>query len=345
MKRHGGLWPRIVDADNIRAAYLRARKGKGWQRNVLRFESRLDENLNFVRDLLLSKTYKTSKYRVKLVHEPKRREIFVLPFSPDRIVQHALLNVVAPIWDNMFLHDSYCCRNRKGPHKGSNKTMVHVRKYSYCLKCDVSKFYPSIRHDVLFNIVQRKIKCPDTLWLFREIIYSPGDGVNAPIGNYTSQWFGNLYLNELDMMIKHELRCKAYLRYCDDFCLFGDDKTLLNWMSGKIENFLASRLGLRLSKRDLFPVARGVDFLGYRHFPEGYLLLRKRTAKRMRKRLRSIPAMLESGRVGLDTARSMVASARGWMRWANARNLSVSMGIDFLEKSIRDRIAHHAAIQ
>ena len=344
MRRHGNLWARVVDPQNIRLAYARARKGKGWQHNVRRFDRNLDANLERIREMLVSKTYRASSYRLKMVYEPKLREIFVLPFSPDRIVQHALLAVVAPIWDRMFLADSYCCREGKGPHKGSTRTMEHVRKYRYCLKCDVSKFYPSIQHDVLMGIVQRKIKCPDTLELFREIIYSPGGGKNAPIGNYTSQWFGNLYLNELDMMVKHQLRCRAYLRYCDDFCLFHDDKVLLGYMADKIKQFVGEHLSLTLSKCDLFPTSRGVDFLGYRHFPEGYVLLRKGTAKRVRRRLNAIPAMLASGRIALDTARSMIASARGWMRWANTRNLALSLNIDELDSTVRRQIDEYAAV-
>ncbi|SDB04127.1 Retron-type reverse transcriptase [Desulfonatronum thiosulfatophilum] len=339
MKRQGNLWPAITTSENIHAAYLRARRGKAWQRTIQSFEQDIAGNLERVRQSLIRKTFRTSPYNVKTIHEPKKRDIYVLPFAPDRIVQHALMAVVEPIWDRMFIDDSYCCRTGKGIHSGSLRAMQFVRKHKYCLKCDVSKFYPSIQHDVLFGLVQRKIKCPDALWLLRDVIYSTGGGANAPIGNYTSQWFGNLYLHELDMQAKHVWKVRAYLRYCDDFCLFHDDKAVLRDLATKIREFMSERLGLRLSKCDLFPVSRGLDFLGYRHFPDGYVLLRKRTAKKMQRRLRTIPAMLASGRLTLETARSVVASAKGWMRWANTRNLAMAMNVNDLEHTIRMELA------
>lgn len=344
MKRHGNLWPAVTAPENIEAAYLRARKGKRWQRAVQAFERDVPGNLEQIRRALLEKTFRTSAYNVKTIHEPKKRDIYVLPFAPDRIVQHALMAVVEPIWDRMFIDDSYCCRTGKGIHAGSVRAMQFVRTHKYCLKCDISKFYPSIRHDVLFGIVRRKIKCTDTLWLLHDIIYSAGGGTNAPIGNYTSQWFGNLYLHELDMHVKHVWKVRAYLRYCDDFCLFSNDKGQLRELAVGIREFLSVNLGLRLSKCDLFPVSRGLDFLGYRHFPGGYVLLRKRTAKRMQRRLRSIPAMLASGRLTLETARSVLASTRGWMRWANTRNFALSLGLEALEEHIRRSDGGSAAV-
>jgi RNA-directed DNA polymerase len=255
--------------------------------------------------------------------------------------------VVEPIWDRLFIDQSYACRNGKGIHSGSKQVMEYIRTHKYCLKCDISKFYPSIRHDVLSGIIRRKIKCRDTLWLIDEILYSIGGGQNTPIGNYTSQWFGNLYLNELDMHVKHIWKVRAYLRYCDDFCLFSNDKAeLKDWAVG-IREFVGEKLGLRLSKCDLFPVSRGVDFLGYRHFPGGYVLLRKRTAKRMQRRLRALPAMLAKGRITSETARSVVASARGWMKWANTWNLALAMKLEELEHTIRMDIdgANQTAVQ
>lgn len=335
MKRHGNLWPKITAPENICAAYLRARRGKGKQWGVQKFEEDLAANLEKVWRTLAEKTFRTSPYKVKVIHEPKKRDIFVLPFAPDRIIQHALMAVVEPIWDRLFIDQSYACRNGKGIHSGSRKAMEYIRAYKYCLKCDISKFYPSIQHDTLSDIIRRKIKCRDTLWLIDEIVYSIGGGRNTPIGNYTSQWFGNLYLNELDMQVKHTWKIRPYLRYCDDFCLFSNDKGELRGLADGIRDYVGERLGLRLSKCDLFPVARGVDFLGYRHFPSGYVLLRKSTAKRMQRRLRKLPAMLAKGRLTPETVRSVVASAKGWMRWANTRNLALALRVDDLERYIR----------
>jgi len=332
MRRHGNLFSRIIDLDNLRLAFARARRGKSWQNAVQRVERNLAENLDNLRESLAGKTFCTSPYRTKVIHEPKTRTIYRLPFYPDRIVQHALMNVIEPIWDGMFIADSYACRQGKGLHAGSRKTMKLVRKYRYCLKGDISKFYPSIDHNILFVLVQQKIKCPDTLWLLRNIVYSVPGGKNVPIGNFTSQWFGNLYMNELDRLVKHDLKVEGYVRYCDDFCLFHEDKRFLHEALGRIRTFLVERLRLRLSKEDIFPVGRGVDFLGYRHFPK-YLLLRKSTAKRVKARVRKLPDLLAWGKLSLEQFRSSLASTLGWLKWANAHNFRRSLGIDELWNS------------
>ena len=330
MKRYGDLFARITNIDNLYLAYRRARKGKTWQRTVKAFDKGADRSLEVIRDSLLDKTFHTAPYRTKIIHEPKRREIFILPFAPDRIVQHALMNILEPIWESFFIHDSYSCRVGKGIHAGSRRTMEFVRRNRYCLQCDVEKFYVSVRHDILYDIVQRKIKCKDTLDLVRDIIYSTEGGNNIPIGNYTSQWFGNLYLNELDQYLKHEHRVRDYIRYCDDFLVFDNDKTRLHDIEQAIEGFLGTKLQLRLSKSSVFPVSRGVDFLGYRHF-RGYILLRKSTAKRVKKRLRRLPMMLKAGRITSEQFRSSLASTMGWLKWANTYNLSLSLEVRRLQ--------------
>lgn len=320
---------------NLDAAYRKARRGKGNMANVIRFALDPERNLARIRGMLLNKTFRTSRYNAKTIYEPKQREIYILPFDPDRIVQHALMLVLEPIWDALFIHDSYACRIGKGVHAGSRRTMELVRRYKYCLKCDISKFYPSIDQNVLYGIIQRKIKCPDTLWLLRDIIYSYPGGKNVPIGNYTSQWFGNLYLNELDQLLKNRYRVKGYVRYCDDFCLLHDDKGFLGEMACVIKEYAWSVLQLTLSKCDLFPVSRGVDFLGYRHFPDK-ILLRKRTAKRVRRRLKILPRLFTSGLVSVDHFRSSVASARGWLKWANSHHFAEACGLPILEGMVND---------
>lgn len=335
MKRHGRLWEKVIDPQNIHEAYRRARKGKSWQNTVKRFETNLSGNLDSIQRGLAGKTFTTSRYKEKVIHEPKTRTIYKLPFAPDRIVQHALMNVLEPIWSRLFISDSYACLIGKGIHAGSKRTMEYVRRNRYCLKMDVSKFYPSVDHDILFGIVQRKIKCSDTLWLIRDIIYSYPGGKNVPIGNYTSQWFGNLYLNELDLFVKQQERVRDYVRYCDDFCLFSDDKNRLNKLAEKIRYFLLEKLKLTLSKCDIFPVSRGVDFLGYRHFPK-YILIRKSTVKRVKKRLALLPALFHAGEITRERMLSSVASTLGWLRWANSYNLSRTLGLDNMMEFCRN---------
>lgn len=311
-------------------AYKKARKGKRWQRNVQKFELNVEGNLKKIQEILVNKTFRTSKYKTKVIYEPKQRDIYILPFYPDRIIQHAVMNIVEPLWDKMFISDSYSCRKGKGIHKGSQKTMEFVRKNSYCLKCDISKFYPSMNHDILFSLVKQKIKCHDTLWLLHDIIYSFPGKTNVPIGNYTSQWFGNLYMNELDKLVKQKYRVEHYIRYCDDFILFHNDKEFLSDMNKAINRFLKNDLQLTMSKCAVFPTVQGVDFLGYRHFPKGYILLRKSTVKRIRKRLKGIPHKLTYGYISYEQARSSLVSTSGWLQWANTYNLRTKLMLNNL---------------
>lgn len=331
MRRHGDLFMKIVSIENLMAAYLKARRGKRWQRQVKNFEGNTERNLATIRDALINKSFTTSAYKTKTIHEPKKRLIFKLPFAPDRIVHHALMNVIEPIWSGLFIFDSYACRPGKGIHAGSARTMQYLRRNKYCLKGDMSKFYPSISHDILYKIVERKIKCKDTLWLLKDIIYSIAGDRNVPIGNYTSQWFGNLYLNEMDSYLKGEFKVKDYIRYCDDFIVFHDDKSLLGEIKSKLEEFLDSRLRLRMSRCEIFPVDIGVDFLGYRHF-RNYILLRKSTAKRIMRRLKKLPGLLLMGKITQEQFRSSLASIEGWLKWANTHNLSLKLRINDLRE-------------
>jgi len=330
MKRHGNLWDKIVDPENLYLAYRKARKGKAWQRGILEFEKDVEGNLLRLQKMLCKGEFTTSEYRSKTIHEPKKREIYILPFYPDRITQHALLQVVAPIWNNLMIHDSYACREGKGMHEASRKTMNHVRNYKYCLKCDISKFYPSIDHNILMGIVEQKIKCQSTLTLLEDIVRSFDGGKNTPIGNYTSQWFGNLYMNELDRELKQKHKVKTLIRYCDDFVMFSNYKPRLHNLKSWIETYLWQRLLLKFSRWSIFPVTQGVDFLGYRHFPNK-VLLRKGTAKRVAKRLKALPDLLSMGKITLDQYRSSVASTEGWLKWANTHNLKLTLNLSALK--------------
>jgi hypothetical protein len=170
----------------------------------------------------------------------------------------------------------------------------------------------------------------------KDIIYSINGGRNIPVGNFTSQWFGNLYLNELDQFIKHVLRVRCYIRYCDDFILLHQDKQLLNGISSIIQTFLDDKLDLKLSKNQLFPLIRGVDFLGYRHFPD-YILLRKSTAKRAKKRMKKLPLTLYNGRINNSQFSSSIASTQGWLRWCNSFNFSQSLNLEQLANLCYDQ--------
>jgi retron-type reverse transcriptase len=335
MKRYGNLFQKIVEPGNIYLGYVRARKGKTWQDTIKVFEDDLENNLECIRTSLASCTFTTSKYETFTIYEPKRRIIYKLPFNPDRIVQHALMNIVEPIWESFFIDDSYACRINKGIHAGSRRTMEFIRKVGkcgYCLKMDVSKFYPSISHNILFEIIQHKIKCKSTLQLLKDIVYSIAGGYNVPVGNYTSQWFGNLYLNELDQFVKHKLKAKRYIRYCDDFIILDQEKKHLHSIATSIEDFLIDRLNLKLSKNRIFPVRQGIDFLGYRHF-YNYILLRKSAVKRIKRRVKELPEMLTSKKISPLQFQSSIASTQGWLRWCNSFNLSNSLDLIQCDKA------------
>lgn len=333
MKRKGNLYKKIIERSNLELAFDKAKKGKTWQDTVKAAELNRECLLDDLELLLRKREYKTSAYRVKTIFEPKQRDIYILPFYPDRIVQHAIMNVLEPYWDSMMQYHSYACRKGKGQHKGSAKCMRYIKKYPYCLKCDISKFYPSINHEIMYKILRRKIKCKYTLELLKEIIHSVPGETNVPIGNYLSQWFGNMYLNELDDFIKYDLHIKPYLRYCDDFVLFGEKKELMVVID-KIKDFVHTRLALKLSKCDLFPVTRGIDFLGYRHFPDNYILLRKSTAKRVKKRLKGLIYQVKHGKISKETALGSINSTKGWISWANTYNFSKAINLEEVERII-----------
>lgn len=333
MKRYGNLWQQVIDPENIELAYLRARRGKTWQKTVLRVEHNKREILDGVRRSLIHHTFTTSDYRTKQVHEPKERTIYILPFAPDRIVQHAVMHVVAPIWDRMFDSASHACRPGKGQHSASRQAMECVRRYRFTLQGDIRKFYPSIHHDTAIDIIHRKLKDPDVLWLLDDIVRSFPGGRNLPIGNLTSQWIGNLYMNEFDRFVRHQLKPGGYVRYNDDFLMFGNDKGRLQEFRERSRSFLDERLKLTMSKDRVYPVSRGVDFVGYRHF-SGYVLIRKSTARRVRGRISRLRYELATKQIHPEKARSVIASTIGWLRWANAYNLRRSIGIDLLQEDI-----------
>lgn len=334
MKRHGNLYPKLCSMENIELAYRNARKKKTWQRQVKRVDANKDELLKKLQESLINHTFHTAPYRTKKIYEPKERLIYILPFYPDRIVQHAIVNVLSPIWDKLFIFDSYACRKGKGQHKGSARCMRFTCQHEYCLQGDISKFYPSIRHDLLKQIIRRKIKDKEMLALLDDIIDSTHTERNVPIGNFLSQWFGNVFMNEMDMYVKHVLHVKAYIRYCDDFILLGDDKQQMNEWAEKITAFVNDRLDMKLSKNNLFHTYQGIDFLGYRHFHNGKLLVRKRTAKRIKRRMRIVERKLSNGTMDVATARGKVASANGWMKHAHTHHLKETLHFDKLKEAV-----------
>ena len=337
MKRYGNLFDKICELENIRNAFKKAAKGKKWRRSVSTALENIDTLAPELRGKLLSGKYHTSKYRTRTIYEPKQRTIYILPFYPDRVVHHAVMAVIEPLLDKMMYFHSYACRPGKGQIKGSNQCMKYAMKYEYCLKCDVSKFYPSVDHQILKELLRKKFKDARLLALLDEIIDSADGDKNVPIGNYLSQWFGNYYLNELDTFVKQELKCKPYIRYCDDFTLFSDDKKQTREWADRIREFCLNKLKLTLSKCNIFKTSQGVDFLGYRHFRNGRLILRKRTALHLRRRLKRIARLLvsNSGRLNRQHALGQTASAMGLLRHCKSKGLRTKTDIKRIFEDLR----------
>jgi retron-type reverse transcriptase len=314
------LWEEFISKDNFALALKRAAAGKKNKRAIAEFMKNSDDNLEAVRRAVLEGDFRTAPYRTMEIAEPKKQTIYILPFAPDRIVHHALMNILAPIWESSFIKDSYSCITGRGLHAASRRAMDFCRGNQFVLKCDIRKFYPSINHGIMFRIVEKSISEPRILEILRDIIYSSGGEKNLPIGNLCSQWLGNLYMHQLDIFVKQKLRVKCYLRYCDDFCLFLDDKKQLHKWREQLGVFLAQQLRLEFSKSEIFPVSTGLDFVGYRHFKD-FVLLRKRTMKKIKLRMLKIGEAEQIPPERLDKARGQVASANGWLKFACSRNL------------------------
>lgn len=228
MKRIGNLYEKVISLENLRLADEKARKGKLRSYGVMVHDKRREANLIALHESLKNGTFRTSKYHVFTIYEPKERLIFRLPYFPDRILHHAIMNILEPIWVSVFNKNTYSCIKNRGIHKCAKDVKRALKQdpdgTRYCLKIDVRKFYPSINHDLLKQIVRRKIKDKRLLALLDEIIDS-ADGV--PIGNYLSQYFANLFLAYFDHWLKEQKRVKYYWRYADDIVILAHDKDSL----------------------------------------------------------------------------------------------------------------------
>ena len=333
------LFDTVSEWDNLWSAFHLAARGKRRKGSAAAFEQQVADRLVAVQDELRGKTYRPGAYRHFFIHEPKRRKISAAPFR-DRVVHHALCRVIEPIFERSFIHDSYACRPGKGTHSAVARFTEFARRYRYVFKTDIRKYFPSIDHDILFERISRKIKCLDTLWLIRLIIdtsnpqeeilqYYPGDDLFAPlerrrgipIGNLTSQFFANIYLDGLDHYTKEDLQCRSYIRYVDDITAFGDDKQKL-WKIGKAmgEYLSTLRLTMHPDKTIVVPVSQGVDYLGYRVFPDRRRL-RKDNVVRFRRRMQKMQNDYRTGQITLKDVNSSIQSWIGHAKHADTYKL------------------------
>lgn len=310
MKRLSKLYEKIYSLENLRLADQRARKGKLFQYGVKTHMKNQESNLLELQSKLINKTYKTSQYDVFKVYEPKEREVYRLPYFPDRICHHAIMNILEPVFVSTFTADTYSCIKGRGIHAALYKLKAALKDKEntrYCLKIDIRKFYPNVDHEILKNLLRKKFKDKDLLWLLNEIIDSaPG----LPIGNYLSQYLANFYLTYFDHWIKEQKGVTYYFRYADDIVILHRDKQHLHDLLNDIKVYLQLNLNLQVKQNyQVFPVeARGIDFLGYVSF-HSHTLLRK-TIKQSFAR-----------RVSRKATRETIAAYMGWASHANAKNL------------------------
>ena len=304
MKTHNQLYAELCSFENLLWAAWRAEQGKRMQDTIGRFRTNREAELLGLQRELTGKTYTPGPYRETIITRPKTRMISAAPFR-DRVVHHALCNVVMPLFERKMIFDLYSNREGKGTHAAIRRAQEYCRQYDFVLKCDVRKFFPSMDHAVLKGVIRKTIACRDTLWLMDRIIDGsnrqepvcglfPGDDlaeaagrrVGLPIGNLTSQWFGCIYLTEFDHWVKETLGCAGYVRYVDDFLLFADTKAqLASWRGAAVARLAGCRLHLNERKSRSFPTRHGVTFLGQRVWPGRRRLCRQNVAD-ARRRLR-----------------------------------------------------------
>lgn len=317
MKRHGNLYNQICSLENLTIAHQKARKGKINTYGVRLFENDTENSLRQLHQELTTETYKTSEYTVFSIYDPKEREIYRLPFR-DRIVHHAIMNVLEPIWTNIFIQHTYSCIKGRGIHAVLTvikRDLNDAENTQYCLKIDVKKFYPSVDHEILKNIIRKKLKDARLHSLLDGIINSaPG----VPIGNYLSQFLANLYLTYFDHWIKEIKRVKYYYRYADDIVILASDKAYLHKLLTEIVFYLHTNLNLNLKGNyQVFPVdSRGIDFVGY-VLHHNHTKMRKSIKKRLCRKA----AKLNKKDIDTKSYKMQIAPWLGWAKHCNSRHL------------------------
>lgn len=360
-----------LSLENLYRQYYHCRRNKRNTANALRFEAGQEKNLVALREALIDRTYQPRRSVCFFTCRPKLREILAADFR-DRVVHHLLVDYLEKIWEPVFIHDSYACRKGKGVHKGVQRLQQFIRQVTangsrpaWYLQLDIRNYFMTIDRDILFGMLSAKLSDETALWLTHMLVYhdvtenchfrgrpellaripphktlfGAGPDKGLPIGNLNSQFFANVYLNGLDQFVKHELKCRHYLRYCDDFVLLSSDrKVLLAWRAC-IETYLRDQIRLELNPRErLAPVSNGIDFLGY-IVRRDYLLVRRRVVNNLRMKLRDYEAQLVSEQDGvrcyqfnepvLDALAATVSSYLGHFKLANCWHLWQSLWMRF----------------
>lgn len=327
MKTHKHLFDKIISFENLLLAAQKASQGKRKKRNVMRFNYALEDNLFQIQNELITKTYQPGAYHAFRIFDPKPRLISAADYR-DRVVHHALCNVIEPIFNKGFIFDSYANRKDKGTHAGIRRAQKFLRANRYVFKCDIKKYFPSIDLELLKQEIRCKIADSETLWLIDTIIdgsneqefvydFFPGDDLftslerrkGLPLGNLTSQFFANLFLSRFDHFVKEQLKVRFYARYVDDLLFADNDIRFLKGLIDPVQDYLNGlRLKLHPKKCHILRSDRGVPFLGQVVYPE-YRLLKKQNVRRFCQRLKRLEWELEARTI---TGKQFNASINGW---------------------------------
>jgi retron-type reverse transcriptase len=350
MKRVGFLWDDLISFPNLLQAAYKAQRGKRFRPATAKFHYHLEQELWTLHTELKTRSYRPGPYRTFKIHEPKERIISAAPYR-DRVVHHALCNMLEPIFEQRFIRDSYACRQGKGTHAAVRRCQEMARHHQYALKADVRKFFPSLDHELLKAQLARAIKDPHVLWLAGVLIdhsnpqedvqdWFPGDDLftpasrrrGLPLGNQTSQFFANVFLDALDHFITDRLGFGSYLRYVDDLVLFHDDRRRLNAAREEMSAFLAGlRLTLHANKTVVFPTRQGLPFLGYRVW-RSHLGLVKANVFRFRRRLRRLQNHYATQQI---TGEEVQLRLAGWIGHASQADTFLLRERLFLEHPFR----------
>jgi RNA-directed DNA polymerase len=331
------IFDSIIDIENLFISWREFRIGKNKKSDVLLFERNLEDNIWELYESLRNKTYFHLPYESFFIHDPKVRHIHKASVR-DRVLHHAIVKILNPIFEQTFISDSFSCRIDKGTHRGVKKFVSFARQVSrnfsepcWVLKCDVKKFFASVDQNTLLEILFRRIHDLDVRWLLKEIISSFQSEITQnqsqpkgiPIGNLTSQLFANIYLNELDQFMKHALKEHCYVRYADDFVVLHTHRDHCSKLAEPISEFLSSRLKLELHPRKIIlrKFSQGVDFLGYLCFPH-YCIPRPKTEKRIYKKLRGKAILVRDGKLPFNSFYQSVQSYFGILSHSDSYDLS-----------------------
>lgn len=315
MRKYKNLYQELCSEENLALAFKKARKRKSQKPYVIEFENNLKQNLEILRLELLSKKYKPKPLRTFVIRDPKVRKIRKSYFV-DRIVHHAICNILNPIFEKRFIYDSFANRVGKGTlnaikrfDKFKKKVSKNNTRNCYVFKADVKHYFDEVNHSILISILRKKIIDEKLISLISKVLKNHSDKIGMPLGNMTSQFFANIYLNELDQFVKHELRARYYIRYVDDFVILNNDKNVLESHKEKIDIFLKNRLKIELhpTKSNILLLKRGISFLGFRNYPH-HKLLRKTNVRTMWKR------------ISQGDYDSICEFLEGWMSYAKQAN-------------------------